>query len=77
MLKKRSVQPCTCARILQQILAWVGYMATSLLKIDLPKQGRIYSFGEEGMQLVQPSKYFSVTIFRIRSIGSILACCYF
>ena len=26
-------------------------------------QGRIYSFGEEGMQLVQPSKFFSVTIF--------------
>ena len=29
----------------------------------------IYSFGEEGMQLVQPSKFFSVTIFRIHSIG--------
>ena len=30
-----------------------------------------HSFGEEGMQLVQPSKFFSVTIFRTRSIGSI------
>ena len=29
-------------------------------------QGLIYSFGEEGMQLVQPSKFFSVTIFRTR-----------
>ena len=28
--------------------------------------GLIYSFGEEGMQLVQPSKFFSVTIFRTR-----------
>ena len=35
------------------------------------QQGLIYSFGEEGMQLVQPSKFFSVTIFRTRSIGSI------
>ena len=33
-------------------------------------QGLIYSFGEEGMQLVQPSKFFSVTIFRTHSIGS-------
>ena len=47
-------------------------------------QGLIYSFGEEGMQLVQPSKFFSVTIFRTRSIGSIGThacelglCCYF
>ena len=47
-------------------------------------QGLIYSFGEEGMQLVQPSKFFSVTIFRTRSIGSIgmrtcelELCCYF
>ena len=30
-------------------------------------QGCIYSFGEEGMQLVQPSKFFSVTIFRTRT----------
>ena len=30
------------------------------------RQGLIYSFGEEGMQLVQPSKFFSVTIFRTR-----------
>ena len=37
-------------------------------------QGRIYSFGEEGMQLVQPSKFFSVTIFRTCSIGSIGTC---
>ena len=29
-------------------------------------QGLIYSFGEEGMQLVQSSKFFSVTIFRTR-----------
>ena len=29
----------------------------------------MYSFGEEGMQLVQPSKVFSVTIFRMRSIA--------
>ena len=34
-------------------------------------QGHIYSFGEEGMQLVQRSKYFSVTIFRTCSMGSI------
>ena len=35
-------------------------------------QGHIYSFGEEGMQLVQPSKFFSLTIiFRTHSIGSI------
>ena len=27
------------------------------------------SFGEESIQLVQPSKFFSVTIFRTRSIG--------
>ena len=30
----------------------------------------IYSFREEGMQLVQPSKFSSVTIFRTHSIGS-------
>ena len=29
----------------------------------------MYSYGEEGMQLVQPSKFFSVTIFRTCSIG--------
>ena len=47
-------------------------------------QGLIYSFGEEGMQLVQPSKFFSDTIFRTHSIGSIgmrarelRLCCYF
>ena len=47
-------------------------------------QGLIYSFGEEGMQLVQPLKFFSVTIFRTRSIDSIGMracelglCCYF
>ena len=34
-------------------------------------QGRMYSFGEEGMQLVQPLKFFSVTIFRTHFIGSI------
>ena len=34
-------------------------------------QGCIYSFGEKGLQLVQPSKFFSVTIFRTHSIGSI------
>ena len=34
-------------------------------------QGRIYSYGEEGMQLVEPSKFASVTIFRTHSIGSI------
>ena len=45
------------------------YPAT--LSLSLPflfHQGRIYSFGEEGMQL---SKFFSVTIFRTHSIGSI------
>ena len=31
----------------------------------------LFSFGEEGMQLVQSSKFFSVTIFRTRSIGSV------
>ena len=35
------------------------------------EQGLIYSFGEEGMQLVQPSKFVSVTIIRTHSIGSI------
>ena len=34
-------------------------------------QGLIYSFGEEDMQLVQPSKNF---IFRTLSIGSIGMC---
>ena len=38
---------------------------------NMQYQGLIYSFGEEGMQLVQPSKFFSVTIFKTRSIGSI------
>ena len=36
-------------------------------------QGLIYSFGEEGMQLVQPSKFFSVTMFKTRSMA-VLAC---
>ena len=44
------------------------------------RQGHIYSFGEEGMQLVQPSKFFSDTIFRTR-IGThtceLGLCCYF
>ena len=46
-------------------------------------QGLIYS-GEEGMQLVQPSKFFSGTILEHVSIGSIDMracelglCCYF
>ena len=52
--------------------------------MDKLKQGLICSFGVEDMQLVQPSKFFSVTIFRTRSIGSIGMpvcelglCCYF
>ena len=36
-LKQRGVQPHTYARISKYMLAWVGYMATSLIKIDLPK----------------------------------------
>ena len=34
---------------------------TSMNHLD---QGCIYSFGEEGMQLVQPSKFFSCSCYR-------------
>ena len=46
-----------------------GPFQWSYYKTAIPhkcRQGLIYSFGEEGMQLVQPSKFFSVTIFRTR-----------
>ena len=47
------------------------HFAVSFDPLDgfLCNQGLIYSFGEEGMQLVQPSKFFSVTIFRTRFYG--------
>ena len=46
---------------------------SSTAKLEIPTQWKsaAYSFGEQGMQLVQPSKFFSVTISRTRSIGSI------
>ena len=38
---------------------------------DTNMQGLIYSFGEEGMQLVQSSKFFSIIFLEHISIGGI------
>ena len=58
MLKQRSVQLRTCARIL---LAWVGYMATSLLKIDPPKHRMLKQFTSYLLPFMMNTNTFETT----------------
>ena len=53
-------------RVHSFIFCQIIFAIIIIILVVSQNQGLIYSFGEEGMQLVQPSKFFSVTIFRTR-----------